>query len=113
MSSRGLALGSGRTVNFLGRQFWGLSDCALWDSVGARGTGRGKEANATCLEPRVEWAVPPGARPASFASCPRSFPCAGGSCSYKTCPLCFHSLSLSSVSEEEGSCMFGERLGPD
>ena len=105
--------GPGRTANFLGRQFCGLSYCALWDSVGARGAGREKEANATCLEPRVEWVVPLGARPASFASHPRSFPWAGGSCPYKTCPLCFHSLSLPSMSEEEGSCLCGERLGPD
>ena len=113
VSSRGLALCSGRIANFLGRQFCGLSYCALWDSAGARGAGREKEADATCLEPRVEWVVPLGARPASFASHPRSFPWAGGSCSYKTCPLCFHSLSLSSMSEEEGSCLCGERLGPD
>lgn len=79
MSYRGLALCSERTVNFIGRQLCGLSHCVLWGSVGAQGTGREKEANATCLEPRIEWDVPLWAHPASFASRPLSFPCAGGS----------------------------------
>lgn len=61
------------------RQFCGLGYSVLWGSVGAQGTGREKEANATCLEPRMERDVPLWARPASFASRPLSFPCAGGS----------------------------------
>ena len=112
MSFRGLALCSGRTVNFTGRQFCGFSHCVLWGSMGARGTGREKEANATCLEPRIEWDVPLWARPASFASRPLSFPCAGGSLLLQD-PSPLFSFSVSSVSEEEGSCVCGERLGPD
>lgn len=73
MSYRGLALCSGRTVNFIEDSSVdsGTVSCgAQWGS----GTGREKEANATCLEPRMERDAPCG--PVQLPSrLVLSFPC--------------------------------------
>ena len=113
VSYRGLALCSGRTVNFIedssvdsgtmsGGAQWGLGDQEGRKKQTPHAWSRGWSGTSPCGPVQL---------PSRLVLCPSRVP--ADPCSYKTCPLCFHSLSLSSVSEEEGSCVCGERLGPD